>query len=130
MRKRHWIAIVAGLIIVAGTIAGATQSAAIPLFNSRGTIQPFKIHDHGMGFKMKAKRPIDVAVVGARLDPAGKRAGTSIPPTRSSPSSPAARPEDGHVGDGECVRRRTRPARASCTPPGRTTSSTPAAPLR
>jgi hypothetical protein len=104
MRKRHWITIVTGLVIVAGAIAGATQSAAIPLFNSRGTIEPFTIHDHGMHFKLKAGRPIDVAVVGARLDPSGET-GWHMHPAQSlvtvQPGSPNLRMV--YVEDGECV---------------------------
>jgi len=104
MRKRHWISIVAGLAVVAGTIAGATQSAAIPLFNSRGTIERFEIRDHSMHFKMKAKRPIDVAVVGARLDPGGET-GWHMHPAKSlvtvQPGSPNLRMI--YVDDGECV---------------------------
>ena len=104
MRKRHLILIVAGLVVVAGTIAGATQSAAIPLFNSRGTIEPFTIHDHGMHFKLKAGRPIDVAVVGARLDPSGET-GWHMHPAKSlvtvQPGSPDLRMV--FVEDGECV---------------------------
>ena len=106
MRKRHWIAIVAALVVAAGTIAGATQSAAIPLFNSRGTIEPFEIHDHGMHFKLKAGRPIDVAVVGARLDPSGET-GWHMHPAKSlvtvQPGSPNLRMV--YVEDGECVER-------------------------
>jgi hypothetical protein len=104
MRKRHWILIVAGLVVVAGTIAGATQSAAIPLFNSRGTVEPFTIHDHGMHFKIKAGRPIDVAVVGARLDPSGET-GWHMHPAKSlvtvQPGSPNLRMV--YVENGECV---------------------------
>ena len=104
MSKRHWIAIVAGLVVVAGTIVSATQGAAIPLFNSRGTIEPFTIHDHGMHFKMKAGRPIDVAVVGARLDPSGET-GWHMHPAKSivtvQPGSPNLRMI--FVENGECV---------------------------
>jgi hypothetical protein len=104
MRKRHWISIVAGLAVVAGTIAGATQGAAIGLFNSRGTVQPFRISDHSMHFKMKAKRPIDVAIVGARLDPAGET-GWHMHPARSivtvQPGSPDLRMT--YVKRGKCV---------------------------
>lgn len=104
MRKRHWLGIVGGLVLVAGTLVGATQSAPIPLFNSRGTIEPFRIQDHSMHFKMKAKRPIDVAVVGARLDPSGET-GWHMHPTKSivtvQPGSPDLRMVS--VEDGECV---------------------------
>jgi hypothetical protein len=104
MKKRHLIGIIGALVLVAGTIVGATQSAAIPLFNSRGTIEPFEIHDHGMHFKMKAGRPIDVAVVGARLDPGGET-GWHMHPAKSlvtvQPGSPDLRMV--FVEDGECV---------------------------
>ena len=104
MSRRHWIATVTGLVLVAGVIAGATQSAAIPLFNSRGTIQPFRIQDHSMHFKIKAKRAIDVAVVGARLDPSGET-GWHMHPAKSivtvQPGSPNLQMV--FVEDGECV---------------------------
>jgi hypothetical protein len=104
MKKRHLIGIIGALVLVAGTIVGATQSAAIPLFNSRGTIQPFEIHDHGMHFKIKAGRPIDVAVVGARLDPGGET-GWHMHPAKSlvtvQPGSPNLRMV--FVENGECV---------------------------
>jgi hypothetical protein len=104
MRKRHWIGVVGVLVIVAGTIAGATQSAAIPLFNSRGTIQPFRIDDKTTHFKLKAKRPIDVAVVGARLDPGGET-GWHMHPAKSivtvQPGSPDLRMV--FVEDSECL---------------------------
>ena len=104
MKRRHLFGIIGGLVLVAGTIVGATQSAAIPLFNSRGTIEPFEIHDHGMHFKLKAGRPIDVAVVGARLDPGGET-GWHMHPAKSlvtvQPGSPDLRMV--YVQDGECV---------------------------
>ena len=104
MKKRHWIAIVGSLIVVAGTIVGATQSAAIPLFNSRGTIEPFTIHDHGMRFKIKAKEPISVAVVGAQLAPSGDT-GWHIHPAASivtvQPGSPTLKMIT--VRNGQCV---------------------------
>jgi hypothetical protein len=104
MNRRHWIAIVAGLAVVAGTIAGATQGAAIPLFNSRGTVEPFTIHNHQMGFKLKAKKAIDVAVVGARLDPSGET-GWHMHPSESlvtvQPGSPDLRMIS--VENGQCV---------------------------
>ena len=37
------------------------------LFNARGTIEPFHIHDHASHLKLKAEEPIDVAIVGAQL---------------------------------------------------------------
>jgi hypothetical protein len=104
MSKRHWIVIVAGLALVAGTIAGATQGAAIGLFNSRGTIQPFKIRDNATGLKIKARKPIDIAVVGAQLDPGGQT-GWHIHPADSivtvRPGGPALKMI--YVSHGRCV---------------------------
>lgn len=92
MSKRQWIVIVAGLTLLAGTLAGATQGAAIGLFNSRGTIQPFEIEDKATGFELEADEPIDIAVVGARLAP-GDETGWHTHPARSvvtvKPGSPA-----------------------------------------
>jgi hypothetical protein len=104
MKKRHLIGIIGGLVLVAGTIVGATQSAAIPLFNSRGTVEPFTIHNHSMGFKLKSKKAMDVAVVGARLDPSGET-GWHMHPAESivtvQPGSPDLRMIT--VRNGQCV---------------------------
>lgn len=90
MSKKHWIVIVTGLVLVAGTVAGATQGAAIGLFNSRGTIEPFEIESRD--FELEAEEPIDVAIVGARLAP-GDETGWHTHPAPSvvtvKPGSPA-----------------------------------------
>ena len=48
------------------------RRARDPALQLAGHDRAVQIHDHGMHFKLKAKRPIDVAVVGARLDPSGE----------------------------------------------------------
>jgi hypothetical protein len=65
----------ASFAAVAVLVSGAALAAhggVHGLFNSRGTIEPFKIRDYKTGLKIKARKPIDVAVVAAQLDPGGQ----------------------------------------------------------
>jgi hypothetical protein len=97
-RRRHRIALAAGITgLVAIVLAGGTlaaQQAVIGLFNSRGTIEPFSIRSPDIRFKVKGKKPIDVAVVGAQLEP-GSQTGWHIHPADSivtvRPGGPAMR---------------------------------------
>jgi len=97
MKKRHGIAAVAGLALVITVLSGAayaTHGGLHGLFNSRGTIEPFKIRDSETGLKIRAKEPIDVAIVGAQLDP-GSQTGWHTHPADSivtvKPGGPALR---------------------------------------
>ena len=77
MTARRRIATLAGLVVFGalalyGMALADHGSPLHGLFSSRGTIGPFQIHDHGSHVKLKAGRPIDVAIVGARLDPSGE----------------------------------------------------------
>ena len=82
MTARRRIATITGLVAFGalalyGMALADHGSPLHGLFNSRGTIGPFKIHDHGSHehhgarLKLKSGEPIDVAIVGAKLDPAG-----------------------------------------------------------
>jgi hypothetical protein len=73
---RRRIATLAGLVVFGALalygMALADHGGLHGLFNARGTIGPFHIHDHGSHVKLKSGEPIDVAIVGAQLDPAGQ----------------------------------------------------------
>ena len=76
MTARRRIPLITGLVLT-GALALYGTAAGDPigltgLFNARGTIQPFHIHDHASHLHLKAGAPVDVAIVGAQLDPAGQ----------------------------------------------------------
>jgi hypothetical protein len=107
MRKRYPIAAALGLSLIVAVLSSAafaTHGGLHGLFNSRGTVEPFTIGNNAMGFKLKAKRPIDVAVVGAQLDPNGQT-GWHMHPADSivtvQPGSPPLRMISVH--NGQCV---------------------------
>ena len=90
------------------------------LFNARGTIGPFHIHDHASHVQLKAREPIDVAIVGAQLDPGGQT-GWHTHPGRVDRLGPARRPraEDGRASArGRCVERTFQPGQAFVHPAG------------
>ena len=60
-----------GALALYGTAVG-DPIGLTGLFNARGTSQPFHIHDHASHLHLKAGAPVDVAIVGAQLDPAGQ----------------------------------------------------------
>lgn len=60
-----------GALALYGTAAGDPVGLT-GLFNARGTIAPFHIHDHASHVHLKAGAPVDVAIVGAQLDPKGQ----------------------------------------------------------
>jgi hypothetical protein len=73
---RRRIAAFAGLAVT-GALAlygpALAQTVGVKgLFAARGTAQPFHIHDHASHFKLKADRPMDVAIVGAQLSAGGE----------------------------------------------------------
>jgi len=77
MTARRRIATITGLVLFGALalygMALADHGGPLhSLFNSRGTIGPFQIHDHGSHVKLKAGEPVDVAIVGAQLVPAGE----------------------------------------------------------
>lgn len=89
------------------------------LFNSRGTIGPFHIHDHGSHMKLKSGKPIDVAIVGAQLDP-GAQTGWHTHPAESivtvQPGAPALRMVTQERG--RCVSREFNAGQAFVHPAG------------
>jgi hypothetical protein len=97
-RKRMGLAAsLAAFAAVAVLVSGAALAAhggLHPIVNSRGTIEPFKIRDYRTGLKIKTRKPIDVAIVAAQLDPGGQT-GWHTHPADSivtvQPGSPALR---------------------------------------
>ena len=73
---RRRITTVAGLAVTGALalygMAFADHKGLQGLFAARGTVEPFHIHEHGSHVKLKANRPIDVAIVGAQLHAAGQ----------------------------------------------------------
>ena len=63
--------VLSGAFALYGTAAG-DPIGLTGLFNARGTIEPFHIHDHASHVKLKAGAPVDVAIVAAQLDPSGQ----------------------------------------------------------
>jgi hypothetical protein len=75
MQKRYRFTAAAAVGLAVVILSGgayATHGGLHGLFNSRGTIEPFKIRDNSTDLKVKTREPIDVAVVGAQLDPNGQ----------------------------------------------------------
>jgi hypothetical protein len=107
VKKRYRIAGVGIAILAVAILTGgalATHGGLHGLFNSRATIEPFKIRDNATGLRIKARKPIDIAVVGAQLDP-GAQTGWHIHPADSivtvRPGGPALRMIS--VWRGRCV---------------------------
>jgi quercetin dioxygenase-like cupin family protein len=121
MKKRHRITAASGLVALAAVVLSGMALAAHGglhgLFNSRGTIDRFKIHEPNMKLKIKAVEPIDVAIVGAQLDP-GAETGWHTHPADSlvtvQPGGPALTMIV--VRNGECVERTFQPGQALVHP--------------
>lgn len=98
MRPRRRISITLGLVLCSGVavygIALADHGGVHPLFNARGTAERLHIHDHASHshVKIKADGPIDVAIVGAQLDPGGET-GWHTHPADSIVSLPPGAPD-------------------------------------
>jgi quercetin dioxygenase-like cupin family protein len=122
MNRRHRIALAGVLALVVTVVTGAalaTHGGLHGLFNSRGTIEPFTIRNADMRLKIKAKEPIDVAIVGAQLDP-GSQTGWHIHPADSivtvRPGGPALRMI--YSDRGQCQVRTFQPGQAFVHPAG------------
>ena len=76
MTARRRTATFTGLVLFGALafygIALADHKGLQGLFNARGSIEPFHIHDHGSHVKLKARQPIDVAIVAAQLHADGQ----------------------------------------------------------
>jgi hypothetical protein len=96
MSTRRRISTTAGLVLCSALavygVAFADHGGLHGLFNARGTAEPFHIHDHASHLHIKAGRPVDVAIVGARLDPGG-RTGWHTHPADSIVSLPPGAPD-------------------------------------
>jgi hypothetical protein len=120
---RRRIITLAGLAVV-GTVALygmalADHKGLQSLFAARGTAEPFHIHDHGSHFKLKARQPIDVAIVGAQLHADGQT-GWHTHPADSIVSVQAGAPEliMQTTRRGRCVEQKFAPGAAFVHPAG------------
>jgi hypothetical protein len=123
MNRRHRIAAAAGLLLLAAAvfsgIALANHGGLHGLFNARGTIDSFEIRDRDAKLKITAREPIDVAIVGAQLDP-GAQTGWHTHPTDSIVSVQPGGPTLKMVTNrhGTCVEETFGPGRAFVHPAG------------
>jgi hypothetical protein len=119
---RRIAAIVAvGLLGVAGAAGAAlaTHGGLHGLFNARGTIDRLDIRDKQTGLKIRAREPLDVAIVGAQLDPRGQtgwhlHAADSI--VSVAPGGPALKMVESRHG--RCVERTFQPGESFVHPAG------------
>ena len=123
MTPRRRIPILAGLVL-SGAFALYGTAAGDPigltgLFNARGTSEPFHIHDHASHFKLKSGAPVDVAIVGAQLDPEGQT-GWHTHPAESIVSVQPGGAALTMVTQRPALRDADVPARPGVRPPGRT----------
>jgi hypothetical protein len=123
MEKPSRIAVTVAVGLLAG--AGATGAAFAThgglhgLFNARGTIDQLDVRDEHTGLKIRAREPLDVAIVGAQLDPLGQT-GWHVHPADSivsvAPGGPALTMVEAR--DGRCVERTFRPGESFEHPAG------------
>lgn len=73
MNRSPRIAAAAGSVLLAASLlsglALADHGGLHGLFNARGTLDELKIRDRATKLKITSHEPLDVAIVGARLDP-------------------------------------------------------------
>jgi hypothetical protein len=96
MSTRRRITTTAGLVLFSALalygIALGDHGGLHGLFNARGTAERLHIHDHASHVHINARKPIDVAIVGARLDP-GAQTGWHTHPSDSIVSLPPGAPD-------------------------------------
>lgn len=123
MTRRRRIATITGLVLVGALplcgMALADHGGLHGLFNARGTIEPFRIHDRASHLKLRAGRPVDVAIVGAQLDP-GAQTGWHTHPSESIVSVQPGAPTLKMVTQerGRCVERTYEAGQAFVHPAG------------
>ena len=123
MYGRRRIAAAASLLVAATAalsgVALATHGGLHGLFNARGTIDRLDIRDRDAKLRIKAREPIDVAIVGAQLDPGGQT-GWHTHPADSivsvQPGGPALKMVTQRHG--RCVEQTFEPGRAFVHPAG------------
>jgi hypothetical protein len=106
---------IAGMGLAAGALA--THQGFQGIFNSRGTIDEFKIKEPAMKLKLKAGEPIDIAIVAARILPHGQTGWHSHPAdslVTVRPGGPALTMLE--VRDARCVERTFAPGQALVHP--------------
>lgn len=95
MRPRRTILTSLGLVLCSAVgfygVALADHGGLHGLFNARGTAESLHVHDHASHVHIKAHEPIDVAIVGAKLDP-GAETGWHTHPAQSIVSLPPDAP--------------------------------------
>ena len=119
---RRIVGAVAVALVGGAAVAGvglATHGGLHGLFNARGTIDRLNISDGQTGLHIRAREPLDVAIVGAQLDPLGQT-GWHVHPAESivsvAPGGPALTM---HVArHGRCIERTFQPGQAFEHPAG------------
>jgi hypothetical protein len=73
MKAPRWIAATVAVALLGGAgaagVALATHGGLHGLFNARGTVDRLDIRERQTGLRIRAREPLDVAIVGAQLDP-------------------------------------------------------------
>ena len=123
MKAPRWIAVTVGVALLgaagAAGVALATHGGLHGLFNARGTIDRLDIRGEQTGLKIRAREPIDDAIVGAQLDPGGQ-SGWHTHPERSivsvAPGGPALKMVE--YRHGRCVERTFQPGESFEHPRG------------
>jgi hypothetical protein len=120
--RRRIAATVAVALLGAAGAAGfalATHGGLHGLFNARGSIERLDIRGEQVGLKIRAREPLDVAIVGAQLD-AFARTGWHTRPERSivsvAPGGPALKMVEHRYG--RCIERTFQPGEAFEHPKG------------
>lgn len=120
--RRRIAATVAVALLAAAGVAGvalATHGGLHGLFNARGTIDRLDIRDDQTGLKIRARDPLDVAIVGAQLDP-GADTKWHVHPSDSivsvAPGGPAL--EMVEYRHGRCIERTFQPGESFEHPAG------------
>ena len=126
MKRARRVAVTAALVGLAAAVLSGIALAIHGgplhgLFNARGTIEPFRIHDHNTKLKIRANKPIDVAIVGAELIPGGQTGwhthpADSIVSVKPGPGEPTLKMVTHHHG--RCVEQTFGPGRAFVHPAG------------
>ena len=119
--RRIALTVAVGLLTIAGATGAAlaTHGGLHGLFNARGTVDRLDVRDKHTGLKIHAHEPLDVAIVGAQLDPHG-RTGWHVHPADSIVSVAAGGPALTMVEalDGRCVERTFGPGESFEHPAG------------
>ena len=123
MKPSRRLAATVAVTLFVGTgaagVALATHGGLHGLFSARGTIDRLHIRDKQTGLKLRARGPLDVAIVGAQLDPLGET-GWHEHPTESIVSVAVGGPALKVVvaTHGRCIERTFQPGQSFEHPAG------------